>query len=188
MAYRIFLHRRPWSLSSSGPTSYTILVLKLTLVLEIQALLLCRWPPVIALQLSLPVQLSRKAHNDSDHMHGCDRYHLLTLTCRNSPCWRSCRGCNSYQEFSCPSKIIVHWTPHQLQTTRFILHYRLLVAIIIHIMRLIFFFTSCHAYAWQHMVSISENLMKVEILVSPDQKLDADHIQKSVSKVRDPRL
>ena len=46
----------------------TILVLKLTLVVEIQALS-CRRPPLLdrSLRSSLPVQLLRRPHKDSDH-------------------------------------------------------------------------------------------------------------------------
>ena len=47
----------------------TILVLKLTLVVEIQTLLSCRRPPLLdrSLRSSLPVQLLRRSHKDSDH-------------------------------------------------------------------------------------------------------------------------
>ena len=46
----------------------TILVLKLTLVVKIQALLLCIWSPLHkrSLRLLLTVQLLGKAHEDSD--------------------------------------------------------------------------------------------------------------------------
>ena len=33
-----------------------------------------------------------KAHKDSDR----DHCRLLTLTCRNSPCWRCCERCNNF--------------------------------------------------------------------------------------------
>ena len=47
----------------------TILLLKLTLVVEIQALLSCCRPPLLehSLQHLLPVQLLQRAHKDSDH-------------------------------------------------------------------------------------------------------------------------
>ena len=54
-------------------------MLKLTLVVEIQVLLSSRRSPLLehSVRLSLPVQLSQKAHKDSDHtvvipvIHGC---------------------------------------------------------------------------------------------------------------------
>ena len=47
----------------------TILVLKLTMVVEIQALLSCRRPPLLdrSLRSSLPLQLLRRPHKGSDH-------------------------------------------------------------------------------------------------------------------------
>ena len=47
----------------------TILVLKLTFVVEIQALLSCRRPPLLERSLRLPVAVPflGKAHEDSDH-------------------------------------------------------------------------------------------------------------------------
>ena len=47
----------------------TILVLKLTMVAEIQALLSCRRPPLLdrSLRSLSPVQLLRRPHKDSDH-------------------------------------------------------------------------------------------------------------------------
>ena len=46
----------------------TILVLKLTLVVEIQALLLCRRPPLLDRSLTLVAStVLRRPHKDSDH-------------------------------------------------------------------------------------------------------------------------
>ena len=47
----------------------TILVLKFSMVVEIQALLLCCRPPLLdrSLRNSLPAQLLRRPHKDSDH-------------------------------------------------------------------------------------------------------------------------
>ena len=88
---------------------HTILVLKLTLVVEIQkALLSCCQPPLLerSLQLSLPVQLSRITHKDSDHTVCC---RSLTLTCQNSPCWRSCERCNNFLSSLWPPLLAIDW-------------------------------------------------------------------------------
>ena len=47
-----------------------IIVLKLTLVVEIQALFVSPWPPLLERSLRLPVAVPflAKAHEDSDHM------------------------------------------------------------------------------------------------------------------------
>ena len=45
----------------------TILVLKLTLVVEIQALLLCRRPPLLDCSLRRRLTVLRRPHKDSDH-------------------------------------------------------------------------------------------------------------------------
>ena len=45
----------------------TILVLKLTLVVEIQALLLCRRPPLLDRSLRRWLTVLRRPHKDSDH-------------------------------------------------------------------------------------------------------------------------
>ena len=37
-----------------------------------------------------------KAHEDSDCTYGCDHCRSLKLTCRNSPCWRSCERCTNF--------------------------------------------------------------------------------------------
>ena len=48
-----------------------------------------------SLRLSLPAcTVIRRPHKDSDH--SCDRCRSLTLTCQNSPCWRSCERCNNF--------------------------------------------------------------------------------------------
>ena len=70
----------------------TILVLKLTMVVEIQALLLCRRSPLLdrSLRSSSPVQ----SYEGPTKILTIQPW-SLSLTCQNSPCWLSCECCNN---------------------------------------------------------------------------------------------
>ena len=74
------------------------LVLKLTLVLELWVLLSYGWSPLLKrlIRFSLAVQLSGKAHDNSDYtaMNAVVHWHLRR--CRNSPWWQGCECCNNF--------------------------------------------------------------------------------------------
>ena len=69
-----------------------IIVLKLTLVVEIQALLLCRWPP-----LRCPLML---IHANRETHHAGEVVSTVIIFCLPFG-----QGCNGYQECNCPSVI-----------------------------------------------------------------------------------
>ena len=87
-----------------------IIVLKLTLVAEIQALLSRRWPPLLdrSLRRWLPIQ-SYGGPTKILTTPPRDHCRSLMLTCRNSPCWRSCERCNKF--------LSSLWTPLPTQST-----------------------------------------------------------------------
>ena len=65
----------------------TILVLKLTLVVDQDKNAYVVLSAAIALRSLSPVQLLQRHHKVSDHTGVIGVDHSLTLTCRNSPWW-----------------------------------------------------------------------------------------------------
>ena len=91
----------------------TILVLKLTLVVEIQALLSRRGRHCSCNLSDFGGSTVLSRGTRRFWPHGRDRCRSLTLTCQNSPCWQSCKCCNNFVSSLRPPLLAIDraWLP-----------------------------------------------------------------------------
>ena len=147
----------------------TILVLKLTLVMEIQVLLSCRRPPLWVLSSTFVASASLTKGLQRFWPLSCDRCRSLTFTFRNSLCWWSCEHCNNF--------LSSLWTP--LPTLRMTLkwHARWLEWAVILSLRLVHYqrvTTGCNGYQEcgcpsQKMQTNAHRCLDPHLLVPPDK-------------------